>query len=106
MALYYFKYHGISNEKAVFSFKSKNHELHYFKMDSKGKIEKITFDDADLIQCNARVVNNLLDIIEESKSNSISELASRGLLDTLIERDVHLDDIGSVAFHKYKIGGA
>lgn len=103
MALYYFKFHGVSNEKAVFSFRSDNHELYYFKMDSKGKIEEIVYNDTDLVQCNTRVIRDLCDIIEESKTNSINELASKGLLDTLIERDVHLDGIGSVAFHEYKI---
>ena len=103
MALYSFKYHGVSNEKAVFSFKSETREWHHFKMDSAGIIKKIHYNDADLAQCNSRVINNLFDIIEESKSNSITEITCKGLLDTLIERDVHLDGVGSIAFHEYKI---
>ena len=103
MELYCFKYHGISNEKVVFSFRNKDHKWFYYKMDSAGSIKRIAYNDVDLTQCNTRVINNLLDIIEESKSNQITELASKGLLDTLIERDVHLDGIGSVAFHEYKI---
>lgn len=103
MAQYSFKYHGISNDNAVFSFRSESHGWYHYKMDSGGKIKRISYQDVDLAQCNTRIINDLYDIIEESKSNSINELASMGLLDTLIERDVHLEGIGSVAFHEFKI---
>ena len=103
MAHYYFKYHGVSNDKAVFSLKSEDQKWFHYKMDSGGSIRRIAYSDVDLAQCNTRIIDNLLDIIEESKSNSITELASKGLLDTLKERDVQLDGIGDVALHEYKI---
>lgn len=103
MAQYRFKYHGISNDKALFSFRSEKHGWYHYKMDSKGSIEKIAYDDVDLVQCHTRIIRDLYDIIEESKSNCTNELASKGLLDTLIERDVYLDGIGDIAFHEYKI---
>lgn len=105
MGQYNFKYHGVSNGNAVFSFMSESNEWFHYKMDSTSRIKKIPYHDVDLMQCksNKRRINNLFDIIDESKSNSITELACKGLLDTLIERDVALIGIGDVAAHEYQI---
>lgn len=101
MKTYKFKFHGVNDNKAVFSFINGEGWNHY-KMYANGVIERISYADVDLALCNT-TIQNVDGTIEKSKAHSVSYLASKGLLDTLIERDVHLEGIGDVADNDYFI---